>query len=144
MRADDRHDAGLLKATWEAPDGREAFALLIRYAMLVSKQMTIQTLENTLVPILGEGVNEGVMPQVQRMIEEAAKRRFAEGRAEGRVEGEAKGRAKALLAVFSARGIAVSDELHARILSCTEMATLDRWIVKAVTAESASDVIPEA
>ena len=40
-------------------------------------------------------------------------------------DGEARGKAEAILAVLAARGIAVSETLRARILACTEVATLD-------------------
>ncbi|MBI4700679.1 MAG: hypothetical protein HY744_05865 [Deltaproteobacteria bacterium] len=63
---------------------------------------------------------------------------------EVRAEGEAKGRAAALaravLGVLAARGLAPSDEVRARILGCTDEATLERWVGRAAvesTAEAA-------
>jgi hypothetical protein len=68
-----------------------------------------------------------------------AKRYVAHGEARGRAEGEAKG----VLTVLAARGIAVPDELRARILSCSDLAQLDRWLTRAATATSADDVVSE-
>ena len=56
--------------------------------------------------------------------------------ARGRAEGEALGRVEALLAVLDARGLIVSETDRARVLACTDAATLDRMIRKAVTVSS--------
>lgn len=60
-----------------------------------------------------------------------------EGRQQGRAEGEVKGKAQAVLAVLEARGLQVSDEQRARVLSCTNLDELERWVRKAVTAKTA-------
>jgi hypothetical protein len=69
----------------------------------------------------------------------------AEGIAKGEVKGEAAGRAQgaghALLQVLSARGLEVSDEVRARITECTDLALLDTWLARALTAASAAEVI---
>ena len=57
-------------------------------------------------------------------------------RAEGRAEGEARGEARGVLKVLAARGIKVSDGQKERILACTDLAVLDRWIERAVTVTS--------
>ena len=66
-----------------------------------------------------------------------------EGRAAGKEEGRAAGEATAVLTVLEARGINVADEQQARILACTELEVLDRWIRKAVTITSADDLFTE-
>lgn len=68
-------------------------------------------------------------------------RGIAKGEARGRAEGEARGRAEALLTLLEARGLAVTDEQRARILACTDRASLERWIVAAVSAESTDEAI---
>ncbi|HEX2570633.1 MAG TPA: hypothetical protein VH877_13840 [Polyangia bacterium] len=69
----------------------------------------------------------------------------AEGEAKGRAEGEAKGRAegevRALLALLTARGIAVDPSTRDRILGCTDLEQLERWIVRAATAMSVHEVL---
>jgi hypothetical protein len=74
-----------------------------------------------------------------------AKRYMAQGRtegvAQGRAEGEAHGRADGVLRVLTARGIDVPPVVRERVLACTDIATLDAWLVRAVTANAASDVI---
>jgi len=61
--------------------------------------------------------------------------------AQGRAEGEAQGRAHAVLVVLSARGIAVPDDVRARISGCADLDLLDNWLASAVTARDISDVV---
>jgi hypothetical protein len=56
-------------------------------------------------------------------------------------EGETVGTAKAILAVLAARGLAVDEAVRARIRACSDGALLNRWLVRAVTVSSASDVV---
>jgi hypothetical protein len=67
----------------------------------------------------------------------------AEGEAKGRAEGKAEGEAKALLAVLAARGLEVDAATRERILTCTDAEKLERWIVRAVTASSAQEVLSD-
>ncbi|WP_394837981.1 hypothetical protein LVJ94_13805 [Pendulispora rubella] len=55
----------------------------------------------------------------------------------------AKVKARAVLAVLSARDVRVSSAVRARILSCLDLAVLDRWIHRAATASDAEDVLHE-
>lgn len=54
---------------------------------------------------------------------------------------EARGEARALLTLLAARGLPVSDAVRAQIVTCTDMATLDRWIARAATATTADQVV---
>ncbi len=76
-----------------------------------------------------------------RQVLEISKERWAEGKAEGKAEGEALALTRAVLALLAARGIAVSVEARAHIEACKDVPTLDRWILLAATARSASEVI---
>lgn len=55
-------------------------------------------------------------------------------------EGKAEGEAKAILAVLAARGIAVPEEVRARITECTDLDQLEAWVRSAATADSIYDV----
>jgi len=130
----------LSRAVWGAPDGRAALGMLVRYLVVANKRTKIQNLVNVLVPLLGEGAREVIMTEGQRLIEQGR----VQGRAEGEARGEARGRAAALLAIFAARGLPVSTELRSRIAACTDVAQLDRWVMRAATAASAADALSEA
>ena len=54
---------------------------------------------------------------------------------------EARGEAKALLMLLTARGLSVSDEVRTKIETCTNVATLDRWFTRAVTARTVDEVM---
>ncbi len=84
-----------------------------------------------------------VIDEIQQA-EELAEAKLAEGKAkgkaEGKAEGEAKGKAEAILAVLAARGIALSAEARARVEACTDLAALDRWIVRAAVGASIEEI----
>jgi predicted transposase/invertase (TIGR01784 family) len=71
---------------------------------------------------------------------EVRKQGIAEGEARGRAEGEARGRAMAVLAVLQARQIAVSEAQRVSIQTCTDIARLDQWLVRAATVSDASEL----
>ncbi|MFO0607561.1 MAG: Rpn family recombination-promoting nuclease/putative transposase [Polyangiales bacterium] len=60
---------------------------------------------------------------------------------DGEVRGEAKGRRDSLLRVLARRGLAPTDEERARIEACRDVATLERWLDRAVDAPAVRDVI---
>jgi hypothetical protein len=51
----------------------------------------------------------------------------------GRTEGRAEGEAKAVLLVLQARKVCVSQEARERIMSCTDLEQLERWLERAAT-----------
>jgi len=64
-----------------------------------------------------------------------------EGVALGRSEGMALGRAEAVLSILVKRGVTVPDALRERLLACRESDVLDRWLGRALTAQTAEEVI---
>jgi hypothetical protein len=66
---------------------------------------------------------------------------LAKGKAEGLARGNAAGRAESLLILLDRRGIAVPPALRKKILGCTDVAQLDRWFVRAVTATSVTEIL---
>ncbi|MEV0660243.1 hypothetical protein ACIBI3_01775 [Actinomadura luteofluorescens] len=64
----------------------------------------------------------------------------AEGRAEGLAEGEARGEAKALLLLLEARGLDVPADVRVRVQGCTDLEQIERWIQRAISADSAEDL----
>jgi len=66
---------------------------------------------------------------------------LAEGiREEGRIEGEVTGRAKDILRLLDRRGVPIPDSDRDLITSCTDLAALDRWFDRAITATTADEV----
>jgi hypothetical protein len=93
---------------------RETYTRLIR---ATASQAVRQALEELMATVFKDEFIDGLLDQ---------------GRAEGRTEGEA----AMLLRVLAARGFTVSDDLRQRILSCTDLAQLEAWCDRAVTAKS--------
>jgi hypothetical protein len=65
----------------------------------------------------------------------------AEGKAEGKAEGRAEKKAEKVLRVLATRGFSVTDAQRDRVLTCRDLATLDRWLERAVTAASVEDAL---
>lgn len=63
------------------------------------------------------------------------------GKEIGKEIGEARGEGRAVLTVLEARGVAVPDDVRDRILGCTDLGQLDRWLRRALTATTAEDVV---
>lgn len=70
-----------------------------------------------------------------------ARRYFSEGKVVGKVEGKAEGEAEALLEVLAARGIAVEGEQLERIRTCSDVDQLRRWLRRAATATTLTEVL---
>ncbi|WP_244894019.1 hypothetical protein [Planobispora rosea] len=63
-----------------------------------------------------------------------------EGKTVGKAEGRAEEAARMVLVVLEARGLAVPDEIRARITACTDLAQLEAWASRAVTAPTVHDL----
>ncbi len=63
------------------------------------------------------------------------------GRLRGREEGLLRGRAEAVLRLLTGRGLHVDEVSRQLILSCSDVATLDLWIDRAIHATSLSEVL---
>ena len=101
-----------------------------------------------------------MQPGLEMFFSKAQRRNFergrAEGEAKGRTEGEAKGRAEgeakgrmageaaALLKILTRRGLTFTEEQRQRILGCTDAATLDRWLDRALAVRSVAGLLAEA
>jgi hypothetical protein len=97
-----------------------------------------------------------MIPEAYQFFSESQRRSFAEGEAKGKAEGEAKGkaegkaegeaegevraRAELTLRLLAKRGVLVTAPVREKILACTDLATLDRWFDRALTAADAVDL----
>ncbi|WP_432839168.1 hypothetical protein [Dactylosporangium sp. CA-092794] len=66
---------------------------------------------------------------------------FRELAAQHEARGKAEGEGRAVLTVLGVRGIAVPDAIREQILGCTDLAQLETWLGRAVTAATAEDVV---
>jgi flagellar biosynthesis/type III secretory pathway protein FliH len=92
---------------------------------------------------LREGEAKGLREGETKGLREGEAKGLREGEAKGLREGEARGKRAALQMVLAARGVEVDDETRARIEVCADLARLDRWLARALTAASAREAIDE-
>ena len=93
-----------------------------------------------------------MQPGLEKFFSEAQRRNFergrAEGEAKGRAEGEAKGRAEgeaaALLKIVTRRGLTLTAEQRRRIMGCTDVAMLERWLDRALSVSSVAELLAAA
>jgi hypothetical protein len=84
---------------------------------------------------------QAILAKEQIMESELWLEAIGEGKTAGRAEGKAEGKAEGVLIFLAARGIPVSEAIRARILGCTDVATLDTWIRRAAVATTAAAVV---
>ena len=77
------------------------------------------------------------------VIREIRAKEKAEGKIEGLTEGEIKGKAEAILTVLAGRGLSPGAAVRRRILGTTDLATLERWLLKAGTVSSPEEVVED-
>jgi hypothetical protein len=131
-------DSGVLQWAWlfvHAPELTEVPAYLPqgphRAALELANEATFSQLERN--------AYRKVIDEIQQAREYGAAQRV-----EGKVEGKIEAKAEAVLALLSRRGIPVSDEARARIEACADIATLDLWFARAITASSTEEVFARA
>jgi flagellar biosynthesis/type III secretory pathway protein FliH len=78
-----------------------------------------------------------MQPQAQKLMSESQRQSYDRGC----LEGEARGEAKALLSILVRRGLAVTAEHQRRIAECTEIAVLDRWLERALSATTVDELL---
>ena len=76
-------------------------------------------------------------PHIEKFFSEAHRRSYADGKAKGEVEGEA----KALLLILRRRGLAMTDDQQRRIVTCTDLATVERWLDRAFSVASVDELL---
>ena len=69
------------------------------------------------------------------------RQRWEREKAELRAEGQTAGTAQAILTILTTRGLQVSDGTRQHVLDCKDPNTLDRWLARALTATTDTEVI---
>jgi hypothetical protein len=79
-------------------------------------------------------------PQHREFQSDFARKYTAIGRAEGEAKGKTEGEAKAILRVLDKRGVTLTAEQRDRVLGCTDIATLEGWLDRALVATAAGEL----
>jgi hypothetical protein len=95
---------------------------------------------------LSEAARKAVemQPGLEKFFSEAQRRNFERGRAEGKARGKAEGEAAALLKIVTRRGLTLSAEQRRRIMGCTDVAMLERWLDRALSVSSVAELLAAA
>jgi hypothetical protein len=96
-----------------------------------------------------EFYNYKMMPEAPKYFSETLRRSWehdvaagkAEGEAQGEAKGKAEGEARALLRILAQRGLPMSDDQRRRIQECTDIATLDGWLDRALLVASVDELL---
>jgi predicted transposase YdaD len=114
------------------PEGAEHLVVVIRYLLWVGDDDVHEAAGRVLHSVLGEQRAEELMQSYgEKLIEQ------------GRQQGLTRGRAEYVLRILTARGVEVDDTARQRILTCTDVATLDRWFDRSLNANTLSDVLDD-
>lgn len=76
-----------------------------------------------------------MLPEAQQFFSDSQRKSFDRGQLQGQ--------AKTIVAVLEARELAISDEQRQRILECSDVSELDRWVRKAVTVKTTDELFAE-
>ena len=80
-------------------------------------------------------------PFAQQIFERGKLDGLREGKLDGLREGELKGLREALLRLIARAAITLTEDDRARIQTCDDAATLDRWLENVLGAKTAADVL---
>ncbi|HZI12099.1 MAG TPA: Rpn family recombination-promoting nuclease/putative transposase [Myxococcus sp.] len=134
------------------PEGAEHLVVVIRYLLWVGDQTVHAAAGRVLHSVLGGQRAEELMRSygeqliergLQQGLEKGLEKGLARGREEGLRQGLIQGRAEDVLRILTARGVQVDEAARQRILSCTDLAALDRWFDRALNATTLSDVLDD-
>ncbi len=82
-----------------------------------------------------------ILPFMQDFFESGERKGLREGELKGLREGELKGLREALLGLLAHVGIALTEDEHVRVHTCTDATTLHRWVENVLGAKTAADVL---
>ncbi len=130
------------------PEGAEHLVVLIRYLLRVGDWTVHEAARQVLHSVVDEQQTEELMRSyaeelIEQGIQRGLERGLQQGREEGRKEGLTRGRAEAIVRILTARGVRVDEASRQRILSCTDIPTLDRWFDRALNATTLSEVLDD-
>jgi predicted transposase YdaD len=132
----------------EGPEGAEHLVVLIRYLLWVGDESVHEAARGVLHSVLDEQRAEELMRSYgEQLIERGLQQGLARGREEGLQRGLqrglSRGRAEDILRILAARGVQADEAARQHILTCTDVATLDRWFDRSLNATTLADVLDD-
>ncbi|HYO67961.1 MAG TPA: Rpn family recombination-promoting nuclease/putative transposase [Archangium sp.] len=127
------------------PEGAEHLVVVIRYLLWVEKDAAVHAAAGRVLHSVldAQRAEELMGTWAEDMIERGVQKGLAIGREEGREEGLLRGRAEDILRILTVRRVHVDEAARQRILTCSDVATLDRWFDRSLNATTLSDVLDD-
>jgi hypothetical protein len=95
-------------------------------------------------PFIDRFLEEGKQLGIERGMEQGMQQGMEQGMQQGMEQGKRLGRAdsaaRVLLTILAARGIAIADQVRARIAECADPDLLERWATRAATSSTIDEV----
>jgi predicted transposase/invertase (TIGR01784 family) len=135
----------LLSEVLASQEGREDVLTVIHYLLKVAVEAAHEALRRVLNSIAAEQQSEDLMRTMGEALieqgrEQGREQGLREGLSKGLAEGRAKERAEAVLRILTAREVSVDEKARQLILSCSDLATLDRWFDRALKVTRFADL----
>ncbi len=132
----------LFARVYDAGRGLRTLYRVVRYVHDLGDEQASAAVKRVLHSIMESKQAEAFMRTMAQVLRDQGREEgLAQGLAQGLAEGEARGLAKALLRLLNARGVRVGKASRQRIQSCLDVAMLERWLERAVTATHVSEVL---
>jgi predicted transposase YdaD len=131
----------LFQEVYASPQGERHLEAVVHYLRERGTEVTGEVTQQLLGYVMQQQRVEALMWTVGHRLRAEGRK---QGRAEGLAEGLAKGRADWVLRILAARGVRLDAESRKRIRRCKDLATLDRWLDRALHAHSLSEVLDDS
>lgn len=82
-----------------------------------------------------------MQPDIRKFMSASQRRSYDNAKAEGKTEGRAEGKAEAVLTILAQRGLPMTARQRREIRGCTELATIDRWLKRALSVASVDELL---
>jgi predicted transposase YdaD len=134
------------------PEGSEHLVVVIRYLLWIGNEATRQAAGQVLHSVMDAQRAEELMRSYgEELIERGRQQGLAQGLEQGREEGREEGRqlgltrarAEDVLRILAARGVHIDEVARQRILTCSDVDTLDRWFDRSLNATTLSEVLDD-
>ena len=91
-------------------------------------------------PFIDRFIEEGKQLGIERGMEQGMQQGMEQGMQQGMQLGRAQSAARVLVTILAARGIAIADQVRARIAQCADPDLLERWATRAATCTTTDEV----
>jgi hypothetical protein len=94
--------------------------------------------------LLGKTPSQEAKKMELTWADQVQKKAYKEGKAEGKAEGKVEGKIETLLKILELRKLTISKTQQGTIRACADVAQLDLWLEKALTATSLEQIFTKA